>query len=136
MQAVGYDGEELSFSVRVPAPEAEAKPQFLSKATRWVGTRAVPSLAAQALEWGAPRGEVRERVESLRAPQAAWWGVVVGGGADGKCRIAETGNFPYSPAFFHAASPSLPPTLPFFISSLTSSVCYGLYPVVESLNYF
>lgn len=85
-------------------------PSFSSKATRWVEMHATPSLAAQILEWGALRGEVRERVELLRAPWAARWGVV-GGGADGKCRIAETGNFPYSPAFFHTTSSSLPPLL-------------------------
>lgn len=71
---------------------------------------ATPSLAVQTLEWGVLRGEVRERVELLKAPRAAWWGVV-GEGADGKCRIAETGNFPYSPAFFHTTTPSLPPLL-------------------------
>lgn len=111
MQALGYNGEDLSFSVGVPAPEAEAEPQFLSKATRGVEIHATPSLAAQTLGWGAPRGDVRERVELLRAPlRAAWWGAV-GGGTDGKRRIAETGNFPYSPAFFHTTTPSLPPPL-------------------------
>lgn len=69
---------------------------------------AMPSLAARILEWGALRGKTRERVELFRALWAAWWGVVLGGAADGKCRIAETGNFPYSPAFFQATIPSLP----------------------------
>lgn len=53
------------------------------------------------------------------------------GDADGKVgwdgRIAGTVNFPYSPAFFQTTTPSL-----FFTSSLTSSVCYGLHPVVKS----
>lgn len=85
---------------------------------------AMASLEARILEWRAPRGKTREGVELFRAPQAAWWGVVLGG-TDGKCRIAETGNFPYSPAFYHA---TIPPSL-FFT---TSSVCYGLCLVVKS----
>jgi len=68
---LGYNGEEFSFSVGVPASEAEGKPQFLSKATQWVEMHAMPFLAAQTLEWGALRSKVRERVELLRAPQAA-----------------------------------------------------------------
>lgn len=66
-------------------------------------------------------------MESQRALQAAWWDTGRGG-ADGKCRIAETGNFLYSPAFLQTTTPSLF----FFTSSLTSSVCYGLHPVVKS----
>lgn len=79
MQALGYDGEELSFSARVLVPDAETKPQLLSRARQWVEMHLTPSLAAQLPEWGARRGKAREGVELLRAPQAAWWGVVVVG---------------------------------------------------------
>lgn len=121
MQTLGNNREEVSFWFS--ASETETKPHFLRKARRWVEMHATPSLAAQTLQWGALRGEVRERVELLKAPQAAWWGVV-GGGANGKCRIAETGNFPYSPAFFHATTP-FPPTSssPVLSLHLSAMVC-------------
>lgn len=102
------------FSVEVPAPKAEAKPQFLSKATRWVGMRAAPSLAAQVLEWGAPRSEVRERVELLSAPQAAWWGVVGGEVLMGSVGLQRLAIFPVHLPF---STQPPPPSLPFFTSS-------------------
>lgn len=110
MQALGYNGEELSFAVGVAAPEAEAKPQFL-KQSHAMGRNACYAFLSST-DPGV--GSTERRSEGAGGIAKSTVGCMVGcggGGADGKCRIAETGNFPYSPAFFHTTSSSLPPLL-------------------------